>query len=315
MASKPTVSDTDGAETLDDFDSAFDEAIAPESAPAGDEDQGPDDLDDDEASPEDDTSGSEKPAAADAPAGKQSSDDPWKDAPPHLIAERDRLIAEREHEKKSLTGRLSFQDRELARLRQQQSTPGAADKSAEQADKTVSDETITKLRDEYGEVAGPLLDLIENLSAKLDKVQQPVTQMVEQQAQSAIDAQTQLLNSTVPDWLDLAKHEQFMGWVNDQPRAVQEAVQRNWDKIEDGKEASWVFSQFKQSLGAEQAPAGQQQEDPKPSKTDQKRQRQLDAQRDGGTSGGAPVASGEPDDFDAAVDANLSRRERQRSAR
>lgn len=290
-----------------EFDAEFDR-LASGSGPASpaqpDDD---DDAGDQGAQPQGDEPPAPNSPSGDEPQGdtpNSSDDDPWKDADPRYR----QLYEARERE---LQARLTQQGREISQLRTQGTQPPATakketpDGEEAKADDPFSSEDIKKLEEDYGEVAGPILNLLKQQREQIERLSQPVQNLTEQRSRDAEERNMQELNTLAPDWTNLVQHEKFQGWVQSQPRAVVETIQRNWDQIVDPTEAAWAFNQFRQSLGTEQPRSAEAD------KTDRSRERRLNAGKDSGGRGGAPVKTGIPDDFDGAFDAMVAQKERQ----
>lgn len=333
----PIVSDSDtnqsqeGGDALDDFDVAMSELTASSSqAPAddaaadgeGDPDQGSKAAEDQPGSDgsQAEEAGKKDQAAGSQPPAQKQSDDIWANAPPELREAFERERADWNHRLSSTQGRLSVADRELARLRREAGTPPSGQSHSEiggsqqqQADNPFESEQIKALREEYGEVAGPILDLLEDQNRKLAALEAPVAAVSQQQQEAERTSEISTFTTAHPDWERYVSDERYPQWLSQQPKAVQEAAARAVN-VEDGHEAAWLLTQFKASIGVTSSapPASQQNggngnRQPAP---DPKRARQLAAGRDGGASA-PPVQSGVPDDFDGAFDAIVTMRERQ----
>ncbi len=333
----PQVSESDtnqpqeGGDALDDFDVAMSELTASSGqAPAdnaaadgeGDPDQGSKAAEDQPGSngSQAEEAGKNDQAAGSQPPDQKQSDDIWANAPPELREAHQRELASWNHRLSSTQGRLSVADRELARLRREAgATPEGQSHSEgggsqQQADNPFESEQIKALREEYGEVAGPILDLLEAQNRKLAALEAPVAVVSQQQQEAARHSEISIFTTAHPDWEKYVTDERYQTWLDGQPKAVQEAASRAVN-VEDGQEAAWLLTQFKASIGVTSSapPVGQQDSgngnrQPAP---DPKRARQLAAGRDGGSSA-PPVQSGVPDDFDGAFDAIVSMRERQK---
>lgn len=306
--------ETDAAADTEEFEAGF-ESFLNGTGPA--DDAQPDPAGEDEGG--DDQPQGDEPPAQDSPSGdqpqgdtpKNDSDDPWKDAAPHL---REAYEA-RERE---LTNRLAQMGREVQQLRQNTQPPAKADEPKKDGDEgkpedLYSSEELKRLEEDYGEVAGPLLKILRQQDERIASLTQPVEAFSQDRAREAEERNMQELSRMAPDWTDLAKHEKFAEWRAQQPRPIAEALERNWNSIVDPNETAWAFNQFRQSLGETATPpAGDGDRDTATQKTDRSRERRLNAGKDGGKSGGAPVQHGIPDDFDAAFEAFSAKHERNR---
>ena len=247
-------------------------------------------------------------AGAAPPAGDQSNDI-WANAPPELRDAYDSLKRDSDYRLSAVKGRLSAADRELARLRSEQNRQPdnqqqqGGGPSSDQAD-PFNPEKLAQLREEYGEVAGPLVDAIEALKGSVDQMRAPVEQIEHERETAQYDAQVQLLAGKHPDWGTAFKRPEFVGWFEEQPQFIKAAIERNANFIVDGQEAATVLDLFKRDIGAAAPPpqsqTGQQQTD---TRLSDRRARQLDAGRDAASRGGQSAAAGVPDDFDTAMEA------------
>lgn len=303
---------------LDEFDAVVDEiAASREEAPAdiaAAEDGGdPAPSDQGELVPpgSSEEAGQSDPVAAPAPA--ETPTDIWATAPAELREAFERERAQYEQRLSSTKGRLSAADRELARLRRESgATPGGqqgAQPGNQPKPNPFDSDQVKQLREEYGEVAGPILDIVMAQADEIAALRAPVAQVTQDRATQAWQSEISVFTEAHPDWETYVSDDRYPKWLEAQPKAVQDAAQRAIN-VEDGQEAAWLLTQFKQSLGAPApAPAPEPSPAPQP-RHDPKRARQLAAGRDGGGSA-LPVQSGVPDDFDGALDAIIARRERQ----
>lgn len=308
-----------------EFNATFDEIASSSSAPAEEaaadepqDDPAPDDQQQDEPQPDAEPApGKEGDAAASAPASQ--TDDIWKDAPEPLRLARERELRDWEHRVNSVKGRLSASDRELQRYRQQQSgTQGQPPKQEQpQADKPAADdllgsEDFKAFETEYPEVAGPMKGLFEKMATEIATLKGSVGTVQQGHDTAVYATNQQVLTERHPDWLDIAKDDRFQGWLQAQPKAIQEAAARNWEHVVDPADAGVVFDRWKAEFGTP-APAPAPTPDPKTADTTAKRQRQLESARAAGTKTPAITAE-EPDDFDTVFDTAARKIDRERQA-
>jgi hypothetical protein len=247
------------------------------------------------------------PAAADpAPANTSTDDtDIWSKADPALREAHDKALRDATLRLEGIKGRQSAADKEIKRLREQlaglnaQGNQGASQASQGQAgnngSEPLSTDDLQQLREDFPEVAGPLLDKIEALSVKLTAIEAPVGQIQQERTAAFYQGQETLLTQKHSDWQAVVADDRFMGWVEGQPQAIKEALQRNFDAIVDAQEAALVIGQFKAEVGFGSPSA------PKPgTQVQERRERQIAAGRDASQSG-PPVTTGIPDDLDAAI--------------
>lgn len=329
MATNPA--DIAPSEDADDFDKAFDE-IASGAAEAPAENAG----DDDGADPVPEADGESSPPAGEAageeanvagnqpPASAEPSDDIWANAPPELREARERELRDYNFRLQSANGRVSALHRKLNEQSAQPSqrqdggakpAPAAGSEADPSGD---ANDPLAKLVEEYPEIGGPILDTINGLKEQITQLSQPVASIAEAQQVTEKAKQYGILADRHPDWQQLAQDDRWGGWIETQPRAVQEAFARNVD-VSDGQEAAWVLDLFKRDMGIS-APAVQPAPAPSPTpapssaplSADQRRQKQLDAGRDGGSGGGPTVTNEIPDDFDAEFDRIQAKKRRSR---
>lgn len=311
-----TIATDPNSVTIDDeqdaFTSAFEEFAAGKPAPDPDEDSGdaPSDGNGPEAeppAPEQSATEGEPPETAtsgEAPAngGDQSPEaqapDPWANAPADLRAEFERVQMEKEaalHKANSDAVRVAALTRKLQSLTASQTSAPAPAEKNEEAQKAL-DGKIAQLREDYGEIADPLIELIESQKTELSQVRSALVGMGEAQQEQVIASERSALEQAHPDWQSIAQSPDFAGWLEIQPDNIQRLA-TSWD----ARETSVVLTLFKTErieatgrMSGDQAPA--QTVD---AATGARRSQQLDGGRDV-RSRPAPVTSEAPDDFDAA---------------
>lgn len=311
-----------------DFDAALEAAIsAQDGTPAHDAAV-------DEGREEQQQSADESPApaheaAADAPgadseASPQGSanDDIWANAPAELREAFEKQQRDWDLRLRSANGRVSAFQRQLAQIQQtptqqpaqQQQEPAPQRETQQQGPASsgidLNDPKFQQLREDFPDVAGPLLDVIADLASQLGGVRQTAGVFEQQQTNAFLAAQEQSLAQAHPDWQAAATDDRFAGWLQTQPTAIQEAFQRNHDAIVNGQDAALVIGMFKQQVGFSSQPQQQQTPAPAPSQ-DPRRQRQLASGRDAGRTS-PPAASGiAENDFESHLDAAIAKLERQ----
>jgi hypothetical protein len=252
-------------------------------APAGDDDRLAGDL-----STGDDTD----PAPAAPVAG---DDDIWKDAPPAAKEAYEKLQQEKkqlEHETRSHEGRVAARQNRIAELSRQLEQMKKPEPSG--------DDPLTQIASDFPELHAPLSKAIESVNSRAEQVEAAQrgrieTELKEEQRRyvEEVNAQTEALKQEHPDYLDVIKAnvDKWTMWVEDQPKAIRDAVARNSDDITDAKAAAQVLSAFKAFLNP---PATA----PQPSPQSDKRQRQIGATASPGTGNRQPVVTGIPEDGD-----------------
>lgn len=249
-------------------------------------------------------------AAGNEPPADTASTDIWNDAPEHLRKAHEQVIRDADYRVKSAHGRLSALDKQLAALKANNGTqdppPAQAPKASADGN---ADDGLSTLLEEYPEIVGPLIAQNKLLNDRISAVEAPVQALTQGQAQAQVNEQLTILETAHPDWLKYAHDDRFPGWLESKPLAFREAAARA-NTVEDGAEAAWLLGQFKADIGALAPEPLAPNPEPKPDVLGQRRARQLAAGRDGGRSS-APVTSGVPDDFDAAVIHRSQQLERQ----
>ncbi|QUT04049.1 hypothetical protein KFK14_12920 [Sphingobium phenoxybenzoativorans] len=315
--------DTDGP---NEFDLEMD-ALASGNKPPVDDTAGEGAADPGIGQPQGDAPPADHPAGQDPAAGEQppAGDQPtdiWANAPAELKEAHQAALRDADLRYNSVKGRLSTADRQLAELRAAQGQPAPAGgqepgpaPAAQPASNPFETEAIKKLREDYGEVAGPLIDaMVAQAQAHADEInalKAPVQQMGQERFQAAVGEQESFLTSQHADWKSHVEDERFSGWVQSQPQMIRDAIARNASNIVDGREAAMVIGMFKAAIGAgtpPPPPPPPPPPNPQPSAIEQRRQRQLEAGRDGGQGNAAPASSGVPEDFDSAMDVFMARK-------
>jgi len=206
----------------------------------------------------------EKPAGADA--GKP--DDIWAKAtltPEQKAAiEADRArIAELEQLDKTHRGRLSAQDRELAKLRSRPAAPPAAGTDAKPVEKIdplkliQDDPDFQQLEKELPEVAGPMGKILVRLADRMQQTIEPmrahVTTMETERTAAYLEEQDRMVRDVHDDYDDIVKSDEgkaaFIAWYEKAPAYVKAGVERNRDRIVDGNEVADLVSKFKSDTG------------------------------------------------------------------
>lgn len=253
--------------------------------------------------------GVSEPAAGAAPPADSQSTDIWASAPEEYRTAFENYKRDSEYRQSSLKGRLSASDRELARLRasqqtQQPSRQSGDDSGASDENDPFNPQRMAQLREEYGEVAGPLLDMVDALKGNVDQLRAPVAVIEQEQQLAQYHNQVDALATKHPDWQTAFSNEAFPAWLEQQPALIRTAIERNANTIVDGEEAALVLDLFKRDIGAGQTPPP-----PTPQKDQQdqnrlsdRRQKQLEAGRDAAIRGGQAATAGVPDDYEAAQD-------------
>lgn len=241
------------------------------------------------------------PAAPQSPAEPEApAEIDWSTLPPAAKQAYETAV----EQAKSHREALARQGRELHDLRSRPATPVPPQQTPEAAEPPkgkLTKEQLDSLRDDYPDLAGPLLDIIEDLSSQ---VMGTAKQFESAKADREVEANFAALDETMPDWrtYGIERAAELDTWLATQPKYVREAAQRNAEYIVDVSEAADVLSRFKSSLGITPAPAPA----PAPNPT---RDRRLAAGADASTKTPA-AASGVPDDFEGAFKSYSARAEK-----
>lgn len=303
MADGTAISDDTATSGNEEFDQAFDEIATAESPSeeGADKDAVPasDNGQQEDPSPPDGNVSDDPPPPADgqAPTDQQPSDDIWANAPPELRAAYEASLNQAKELETKLTrqnGRVSALDRQLNQIRNQQNGQGQP-KPDTDVSKLLETDKFKQFREEYPEIADPITEVLSVAAERLKDVSTVVDSQNQAHEENILNEQLGIFQSDHPDWTQYAEDPRWNDWVASQPRHIREAAARNREFIVDGSEASDVLSRFKQEHGIGTTPP------PPPPTSDPRRDRQLDGARRPGTS--APsVATGDPDNFDAAFD-------------
>lgn len=280
------------------FSDAWKEAAAEEQGASKDQ---PDPLDEPAKKEDEAGQGQDAPPAGEAegkpPASQESTDDIWANADPKFReafqSERDKAVR-LEQQLRTQDGRLSSAQRQLNQLRQQlapkRDAEGAAEEGKEAKDE---EERLKQLREEYPDVAAPLLDKIAKLEGVVGSLTTQTQVSLEAEGEALTAREEAKLLERHSDWGDYGEkgksNKEFVEWVMRQPRYIIEGVQRNGSEIVDSVEVSDILDRFKKETGRI---ADQAQRDA----IVRKRENQLEAARQPANRQPA-VASGSEDDF------------------
>lgn len=252
--------------------------LDPDFAGRDDEDDAPHPETDEDGDPDEDDQGtSDDGERADAP-----ENDDTKDNPEDLREQVERL----KHALNSEKGRTAASRREIERLTQQLQQPSVSSADGEGDDPSKRQELeqhLENVREEYGDVVGPLVDKIKELDSREGRWT-AFEERQRQDAQSRLDAiveqEVGKFEEEHPDgWDTLRQHgAAFREWIDDQPKQLRDIWTENREQIVDGIGTAYLVSQFKQALQDAQGDAPE----PQPSQENRlqdRRQRQLDGAR------------------------------------
>jgi len=277
-----TLTDAENPDTEDDSSALWAEMKEAEA----NSDKPSDDRDQEDAGTDDE----EMPAQG---AGDETPDI-WAAAPENLRAEYEALQAEKaklEQQARSANGRLAARTRKINELKAQ------AAKSASQA--AIDTSQLRSLETDYPEIAQPLNSTVNAINSRLESIEadkESRRKAAETELQTLIQEESSRLEEAIPDWLDFLKANgsAYRQWIEDQPKHIRDANERNANEITDADAAIEVITAFKQFL---EPPAQPQTQNPTPNPND-RRKRQLAGSSSPSSSPRGAVVSGIPEDGD-----------------
>jgi hypothetical protein len=196
--------------------------------------------------------GSEGSAAEAAGSGEG---DIWANVPPEAKAAYEAAVEQAktaEHRFKSREGREAALQRQIAELRR---TGGQEEPERKPLKDLLKKETVEELGNDYPDLK-PVLEALSAAVDRIDGVEQQVGEVKTSVVASASSVEEAKLVDAVPDWLELAQHDQFMAWVEDQPKKVRDAVDANWAAITNATQAAEVFKSFAEHIAPKQEETG-----------------------------------------------------------
>lgn len=321
MATNPqenndTVDDTDFDAEFQRLADARDGVSPREEAPVEKVDPPEGNAPDDEPAPpapaasdDDGTSGSST-EGGDKPPEAVASDDPWKDVPPEtraLIAAIEKERDEARHKAQSDANRVAALSRKIQSLTASApAAPVKKDAEPSEAQKAL-DAKVKQLREDYPEVAEPVLELLAAQRDELKSVTSKLETVEGDRQQQFIQQQEALLTEAHPDWRQAVATTEFATWMEAQPAGIQKLAESY-----DARETSTVLTLYKTEMGVA-AKAAAPAPTPEQTATEARRREQLN----GGVavkSRPAPVTSGPPDDFEGAAAYYQAKKDREMAA-
>ncbi|MEO1169928.1 MAG: hypothetical protein AAFW97_14580 [Pseudomonadota bacterium] len=300
------------------YDAAFAEASASEdqSAPeAGSDDETAAKAETETEQPAEGDQAEAGKATDDADEGQEASDEApsaeasddafdWNSADPRAKEEFERV----QHQARSDAGRVAQLQRRMNDLERQASANEA--QGEDQTDvigqlKTlIESEEYKRAQADYGDELRPLFQTQEQLLAALEASQNQVKSVGERLEETAqretIQRYEEALSSVEEahsDWVEQLGSDDFLPWLNEQPRYVQNMFHDNNEAITDAPAAIELIDRFKAHKGVK--PAAEEQPSKEATATDARRRKQLEAGQKVETKG-PPVTSQIPeDDYDA----------------
>lgn len=274
-----------------EFETAFSEFVSPEAAPANGEP--PKEPEDPQAVPEPQADG-----AGDQPLTQPettSPDDIWKDPEQAKAAYEaaNSKAQELEHKLRSDDGRVSRYQRErdeaIEKLKAASAGPGKEDPAA-----FLASEEYQKVKADYGDEFAPVFKVLERLAERDKEATERFGQLDETQAESLFKLNQDMLTEKAPDWLALVSRQDFGPWVEAQPSHIQDAFERNREKVVDPEVAADVMSRFRAYAYLKDNPPA-----PQPQSLDQRRAAQLEGAKSAGARQPVVADTVDEEDFEA----------------
>lgn len=185
-----------------------------------------------------------------APAPAVAATDIWSSASPEVRAAHEADL-ERERQKyRSDIGRQAAHQARIKFLEEQlaarTATPAAATTTTAEAPVALRERpAIKKSLEDYPEVVGPLLDAIEPALAENESFRRELSTLSEHRRAGVIASQEQALEAAHPDWREACGSKEFADWLDVQPPAIRQIVERNGQQVVDAQEAIAMVGNFK----------------------------------------------------------------------
>lgn len=217
-ADDPANFEADGTE-----DHSQDDAAAPEDAPSGSKTNG------EEA--EEATETTQTPTLEDLQATSKRHEQMFK-------SEQARSVAQQK--------RADRLQKELDAIKGRQKE--ASDNSADD-----TDDRLNAVKEEYGDVVGPLVDEVNNLKGRLNDqstTDQHRAETISDELQGMQAEEMAKFETEHPDGMNVVRDnaDVFKDWIEDQPKIVRDAFAANRERFVDGTGAALVVSRFKAAL-------------------------------------------------------------------
>mgnify|MGYP000619163009 CR=1 FL=1 len=305
----------------DEYASAFAELSAKKDEKASDHEP-PSDPPDEEDGRDDgkEDAGDDKDDAGDdaPPPEKGAGEVDWSKAPPEFKAAYEKEMAEKSTMEKRLKGQLSGQSRRIREL-ESSSRPAAPQPAADEDEGgDDDDEELKRLREDYPDLASPILDRIE----VLQKQNAELLRTEEGRREAVEEAKNQELLADHPDFYDYIgkNRDEFDAWLaeDDTPVGFIRIVNANYEGITDPAGAAKVFSAFKAYRGDATDPPQTSKDQGKTSSEEARRARQRRGAGAPPPRGpGSSTAGADPDseDFEAHFKELSKKKDRERGFR
>ena len=272
----------DSTETVDDFDSAFEEFAEVETSA--------------ELLPEEVVEEVVEEVLEEAPP-EPEQDDIWAGADDTLKSEYDKLRDNNDklsHQAKSNAGRIGALQRKLNEFQATSPAGGATPSATEVAEAMKTPEAWASFNEEYPDIHDAIESRLEvERSQNQETMNRALQPLRAAEEERHVNNQYAALEAAHTDWKDVVKSGAFVDWLQQQPNAIQQLSNSN-----DAFEASKLIDYYKMSLPREEAATTSTV-----TSIQQKRAKQLEDST-GVKSKPGPGATGviPPDDFDAAFE-------------
>ena len=272
----------DSTETVDDFDSAFEEFAEVETSA--------------ELLPEEVVEEVVEEVLEEAPP-EPEQDDIWAGADDTLKSEYDKLRDNNDklsHQAKSNAGRIGALQRKLNEFQATSPAGGVQPSATEVAEAMKTPEAWASFNEEYPDIHDAIESRLEMERSQnqetMNRALQPLRAAEEERH---VSNQYAALEAAHTDWKDVVNSESFVDWLQEQPNAIQELSNSN-----DAFEASKLLDYYKLSQPLEEIATTSTV-----TSIQQKRAKQLEDST-GVKSKPGPGATGviPPDDFDTAFE-------------
>ena len=273
----------DSTETVDDFDSAFEEFAEVETSA--------------ELLPEEVVEEVVEEEVLEEAPPEPEQDDIWAGADDTLKSEYDKLRDNNDklsHQAKSNAGRIGALQRKLNEFQATSPAGGATPSATEVAEAMKTPEAWASFNEEYPDIHDAIESRLEMERSQnqetMNRALQPLRAAEEERH---VNGQYAALEAAHTDWKDVVNSESFVDWLQQQPTAIQQLSNSN-----DAFEASKLLDYYKMSQPRELAATTSTV-----TSLQQKRAKQLEDST-GVKSKPGPGATGviPPDDFDTAFE-------------
>lgn len=166
-------------------------------------------------------------------------------------------------------GRLAKALNELGALRKQ-----LTEKAGSEDGGATSDE-IDKLKQDYPEIADPLLKRIDALTGQVEALSSTATARAESEVAEALTGEAEALAALHSDFGSIVKEPTYAEWVKAQQPAIRRIVEENSKAVVSADDCALVFDRYK----AWKAEGGETPEQKTAREAEERRKAQLDAGR------------------------------------